>query len=271
MTSLCFDRTELFMNLWASYPCTRMVIRNQYRIAKQRPPLCASVYQFLHENTHESSLASFSQIIQHLTGRRIEYMKFFRRSFAILISMVLICGCSPHRPFKSAILAATASGWMERYNIETEEDLVMVASIPKLTKAVEDKNELVRSKALKYLAQFGPEALSAIPQLKLTSVTDRSNRVRLKALFSLTKIAGSENENSLYAYNITLSDKSRSTRKLRQGLVNLLRQEKQLGPKVINMLKVHYKTEPFAYPKKTMLEMVLRYEMSEDIKKPPRL
>lgn len=194
------------------------------------------------------------------------YVKLFRPSFAALLSMVLICSCSPHRPFKNAVLSVKASGWMERYGIETEEALTMMSSIPKLTKATGDTNELIRSNALKYLIPFGSEASSAILHLKLLAVTDRSNRIRLKSLLALTKIAGSENENSLFAYNITLSDKSRSSRKLRQGFVNMLGREKQLGPKIINLLKEHYKTEPFAYPKKTMLEIVLRYEISEKVR-----
>ena len=194
------------------------------------------------------------------------YVKLFRPSLVAFLLIVFVCSCSPHRPFKSAALSIKASGWMDRYGIETEEDLAKASSIPKLTNAIEDENELVRLNALKYLTQFGSEASSAIPQLKLSSVTDRSNRVRLNSLLALTKIAGPENENSLYAYDITLSDKSRSSRKLRQGLVNMLGREDHLGPRVINLLKEHYKTEPFAYPKKTMLEIVLRYEISEQLK-----
>lgn len=190
------------------------------------------------------------------------YLKFS----ITLMTLLLVCSCGPLRPIKTGFLAVKASGWEETYGIETEEELKESSSIPKLTMALEDKNERVRMSAVKHLTRFGGEAQESVPQLKILALTDRNKNIRRASLWAITQIVGTENDDALYVYRTILTDKTRGNRNQRQVLVDMLARVDMLGPKVIGLLKESYQTEPSEYPKKTILEIILRYEMEESEK-----
>jgi len=190
----------------------------------------------------------------------MNFRSIAKTSLIAFIYLAMVCGCGPLRPIKSGILAIEASGWEERYGIKTEDDLGKPSSIPKLILALEDENERVRFQSVNLLTKFGEKAKSAIPKLKLLSLTDKNSHIQLSSILAITKIAGSEDETSLYVYENVLSDKSRRNRGMRQGVLSIILREEIYGPKLIDLIKKEEETERYQKQKKAMLAIIIKSE-----------
>lgn len=84
-------------------------------------------------------------------------------------------------------LQSAAAVWFENYGIRSKYELTAPASVPGLTRALEDRDKGVRKLAAGSLAKIGPAAKDAVPAL-LRCMTDKDANVRKNATVALIKI-----------------------------------------------------------------------------------